>query len=93
MDAPLPWQQAGSFVKSADGSIVADCWLTRHVSKQTDKRAALIAHAVNNHDALVTALRSARARLATVFEASGRDPRDDATVREIDAAIEKATGE
>ena len=93
MDAPFPWEQSGSFVKSADGGIVADCWLTPHVVGMTDQRAELIAHAVNNHDALIHALRNARARLATVFEAEGRDPRDDATVREIDAAIEKATGE
>lgn len=39
---------------------------------------------------LLSALRSARARLALVF-GPDRDPRDDATVREIDAAIERAT--
>lgn len=48
--------------------------------------------AATNRNDMLHALRSARARLATVFEAEGRNPRDDATVREIDAAIAKAEG-
>ncbi len=41
---------------------------------------------------MLQALRAARARLALIFESDDRDPRDDATVQEIDAAIEKAEG-
>jgi hypothetical protein len=59
----------------------------------TDEEAIDTARLIAAAPDLLATLRSARDRLALVFEASGRDPRDDATVREIDTAIEKATGE
>ncbi len=59
--SPLPWVFEDEYIRSHTGEIVADTYTmpTAEAGETMEANAAFIIKAVNNHDALVSAIREA----------------------------------
>lgn len=85
---PTPWTVAGDWIKSTDGTRVADFCLGSGHETEAEANTAFAVRAVNCHDELLEACQAAFAELAN-------DPKWNVSFLRLDvlrAAIAKATG-
>lgn len=89
-----PWRvdkSTSDFVNDANSKSIAFCNSASRDRAENAANAALIVRAVNAHDDLLSALRTARDRLALMLRPD--DPRNDDAFRLVDDTIKRVEGE